>query len=197
MTELKANSNTSEAVSDVAESGVDHSKRIWLAGFVVLAMIFLFLLSFVGEQKSKQPGAIAAPEVHLLPGERARGLLQRMDRASLEQARVQETLFSEANSFFNNGNYADAYISYFALAREGHGGAAMKLAEMSDPRTAGPFTEQTGGPNYAQAVKWYQLAAEKGVKGAKEKLDGLLAALRSASRKGDLAAQRVLLEVDQ
>lgn len=193
-TEQENASSVEHRSTDPVETG--HSKRIWLAGFVVIAMIFLFMLSFVGEQRETAPGAISPPKAQLLPGQRARGLLKSMDLATLEQKRAQQTLFYEANGFLTSGNYADAYIAYFALARQGHGGAAMKLGEMSDPQTAPQFTEVTGGSDYVQAVKWYQVAVKAGVPEAKEKLAELLETLRSATRKGDLAAQRVLLEIE-
>lgn len=179
-----------------SQAGPTISTRIWLAGFVIVAMIFLFLLSFVGEKQEKSPGAISAPAGYSAPGAQARGLLQRMDLASLDKKKAQKSLLVDANSFFSAGNFTDAYIAYFALAREGNGEAAMKLAQMSDPQTADQFVEVTGGANYVQAIKWYQMAVAQQVSGAVGKLDRLLDHLRSMSRKGDLAAQRVLLEIE-
>jgi TPR repeat protein len=134
--------------------------------------------------------AEAKPVIDDRPGAKARALIAQM-RSSSDLSL--DDLYAEAKTAQAAGELADAYLLYFYAAREGHGGAAMTLAQQADPayHSAGESVFET--PDLLQAHKWYQAAAQSGNDDAWQALEALRKRVDQMAADGDPTAQRIAL----
>ncbi len=159
------------------------------------------------EENAGQPGDVqrsAAPPLTPAPaplpaaqpapseGEIARTLIS--EHRSSNSGEDLDTLFVEAERLQTQGNETDAYLLLFYLAREGHGPAALQLAEAADPVVAGSRVELLEQADAVQAIKWYRIASAAGIGEADSRLAALKRYLEQQAANGDLKAQRQLLQ---
>jgi len=157
------------------------------------------------EEKAREPSSIDRAAVAPLPpanspvsangpaeGELARSLIAE-HRAS-NSGEGLDTLFAEAEKLQAQGKETDAYLLLFYLAREGHGPAALQLAQVADPVVAGEQAELLESADAVQAIKWYRVASAAGVAEADNKLAALRRYLEEQAAAGDVSAQRQLLQ---
>lgn len=108
-----------------------------------------------------------------------------------------DDVYEQARRFEAQAASDDAYLLYFYLARKGHIEAAYRLARLYDPATP----EETGAPvtkpNFVQAHKWYQVAAESGHAEAKQRLLKLRRFVENQAGSGDQLAQLMILQWNQ
>lgn len=126
-----------------------------------------------------------------IDGGSARDLISRLrsGKASL----TAEQILDQVTSFQDDGRPTDAYLLLFYAAREGDGMAAYTLASMHDPNHFSDGNPLLENPDAYQAHKWYSAAADKGVAEASERLRDLRKRTEERAKKGDHAAQRLLL----
>lgn len=103
-----------------------------------------------------------------------------------------QAAYDEARQLAASGRPEDAWLLDFYAARLGHAGAAFDLAEQADPAHWQPGGAlKTAAPE--QALRWYRAAAEAGHPEAAARLAALHAWAETAARRGDSAAQRLML----
>jgi TPR repeat protein len=123
------------------------------------------------------------------PGSTARRLIAEQRRAGKPDP---DAAYQAARQLAAKGQADDAYLLDFYAARLGQAEAAFTLAEQADPahwQAGGPLK----APVPAQALKWYRAAAESGHPEASARLAALRAWTEAAARRGDAAAQRLML----
>lgn len=151
------------------------------------------LLESPADEPMDEPSVAEAepqPVIDERPGAKARALIaQSRNSGSLSL----DDLYAEAKTSQAAGELADAYLLYFFAAREGHGGAAMTLAQQADPahHSAGESVFET--PDLLQAHKWYQAAAQGGDDSARQALEALRKRVDQMAADGDPTAQRITL----
>ncbi|PVV08528.1 MAG: hypothetical protein B6D77_11745 [gamma proteobacterium symbiont of Ctena orbiculata] len=121
----------------------------------------------------------------------ARGLISRL--RSGEATLDPHQILNQVDAYRKEGMLTDAYLLLFYAAREGDGGAAFSLADMHDPNHFNKANPLLDKPDSYQAHKWYSVAAGKGLDKANERLKSLKRTTEAQAKKGDLAAQRLLL----
>lgn len=101
--------------------------------------------------------------------------------------------FAAAQQHLKNGDLVDAYLLYFFAAREGHGPAALSLAQQADPAhiTENSVFEKADA---IQANKWYEKALEAGESSAEQALSTLRTTIENSAKQGDAHAQRMMLQ---
>lgn len=148
---------------------------------------------------SDQPAAVSPPvepaptteaDEPRGPGAEARALVARL-RANPPPDLAHA--FEAAKEYQAQGRLEDAYLLLFFAAREGHGQAALSLAEKFDPATFEPggLFEQ---PDELQSYKWYRAAIEAGVSEAGEPMKRLQQRVEQAAEAGDNRARRISLQ---
>ncbi|MBT2969974.1 MAG: hypothetical protein B6D72_11245 [gamma proteobacterium symbiont of Ctena orbiculata] len=137
------------------------------------------------------PTAAGSGEKNLNDGGSARDLISRL--RSGEASLTTEQILDQATRYQDNGRPTDAYLLLFYAAREGDGMAAYTLASMHDPNHFSEDNPLLENPDAYQAHKWYSAAADKGVAEADERLRVLRKSTEERAKKGDYAAQRLLL----
>jgi hypothetical protein len=135
-----------------------------------------------GNQSAQQADTEGAP---------ARTLISRL--RSGEAAFEPQQILEQVDTYQNQGMLTDAYLLLFYAAREGDGKAAFSLASMHDPNHFNEGNPLLDKPDSYQAHKWYSVAANKGISGANERLKSLKMTTETQAKKGNLAAQRLLL----
>ena len=117
--------------------------------------------------------------------------------ASQEQANKSvdlDLVYSKAESLSSENQLKDAYLLYFYAAKNGHGGAAYKLAQFADPQTFEPNMSLLDSPNSVQAHKWYQQAVLAGHPKARSALDQLRSQVERLAASGDERAYQLTLQ---
>jgi hypothetical protein len=159
------------------------------ATLIVIAAVGWFFLR--GE-----PGA-PAPDFPPITGperaEDARALLAELTGAATPDY---DRAYDAAERFRTAGQLADAQLLYFFAARNDHAPSAFALAEMNDPNHHSPATSLLPEPDGFQALRWYTVAREHGMDAAAERIDALRAWAERAAARGDVAAERLLLQLD-
>ncbi|MES9970037.1 MAG: hypothetical protein ABW092_08365 [Candidatus Thiodiazotropha sp.] len=126
-----------------------------------------------------------------IEGGPARSLISRL--RSGETRFDPQQILNQVDTYQKEGMLTDAYLLLFYAAREGDGMAAFSLADMHDPNHFSKGNPLLEKPDSYQAHKWYSVAAGKGIDEANERLRSLKRTTEALAKKGDLAAQRLLL----
>jgi hypothetical protein len=100
-----------------------------------------------------------------------------------------DNLLAEGDARLAEGDLEAARSAYELAYDKGSRIAALRMAQTFDPRTA-PGMKKTASP--AEAILWYQDAARKGDRGAREELDNLATWLENDAASGNPEARRVL-----
>jgi hypothetical protein len=100
-----------------------------------------------------------------------------------------DNLLAEGDARLAEGDLEAARSAYEEAYDKGSRVAALRMAQTFDPRTA-PGMRKTASP--AEAILWYQDAARKGDRGAREELDNLATWLENDAASGNEEARRVL-----
>jgi hypothetical protein len=137
-----------------------------------------------------EPSLLQDADPEQRPGQTARRLIAE-SRASAEPNL--DRIVDTARSMQDQGALTDAYLLLFYAAREGHTGAALTLAEQSDPAHRDPGNSVHESADLAQAYKWYEMAAERGNSTARQRLAALKRRVEELARSGDEQAQRLTL----
>lgn len=136
-------------------------------------------------------GAQPIPEGSADDGNQARQLID--DVRNRGNTADPEAMFAQASTFTEKGQLADAYLTYFYLAKQGHGPSTLVLAEMADPAYYDPRTSFYEAPDFAQAHKWYLQAMMLGMNKAEAQLRDLKLRVKAAAAGGDEKARRLLV----
>jgi hypothetical protein len=110
-------------------------------------------------------------------------------KASPARSREIEALLAEGDAWLAEGDMAAARSAYEQAYDKGSRAAALRMAQTFDPRSM-PGARKTASP--AEAILWYQDAARKGDRTAKEELDNLAGWLENDAASGNQEARRVL-----
>ena len=187
---------------------------IWVSIIVIGLILFIFLGSDRGsvrtetvqledqraeteveaavEISEKQTvGEINRDDLELAPGLRARGFIG--DIRKQGKPYPLEQLMAQASTYANEGSLADAHLTFFFAAREGHIEAMMMMAEMSDPTLFQSENNLLDQADAIQAFKWYRLALDSGFEPAKPRLENLHKWALAESKFGNTDAQQLLL----
>ncbi|MBK8175427.1 MAG: AAA family ATPase [Rhodospirillales bacterium] len=100
-----------------------------------------------------------------------------------------DALLRNGDEELDAGNVDDARAAYIEAFDKGNTEGAMKVARTFDPRFVKPGS---GTRSPAEAILWYQDAARRGDRQAKDEIDGLATWLGNAASSGDAEARRVL-----
>jgi type II secretory pathway predicted ATPase ExeA len=100
-----------------------------------------------------------------------------------------DNLLAEGDARLAEGDLEAARSAYELAYDKGSRIAALRMAQTFDPRTA-PGMKKSASP--AEAILWYQDAARKGDRGAREELDNLATWLENDAASGSAEARRVL-----
>ena len=116
---------------------------------------------------------------------------QHTAQAKLAPARAREidNLVAEGDARLAEGDMDGARFAYEQAYDKGSRAAALRMAQTFDPRNVAG-TAKSASP--AEAILWYQDAARKGDRGAKEELDNLAGWLENDAASGNQEARRVL-----
>ena len=179
---------------------------IWVSLIVIGLIIFIFTASDRNGVSREDLQINNKPEVTETPadaeGEIARDALAppgMRARKLIEQLREQgkpyafDELMAKASAFASEGSLADAHLTFFFAAREGHVEAMMMMAEMSDPTLFRPENNLLDKANAVQAYKWYRMALDKGFEPALSRLENLQNWAEAEAGYGNLDAQQLLL----
>ncbi|MCP4075180.1 MAG: hypothetical protein GY744_03220 [Gammaproteobacteria bacterium] len=181
---------------------------IWVSIIVIGLILFIFLGSDRGSVKTEtlqledQHAQIESQVV-----ETAEGLINRdalvppglRARKFIGQVRQNgrpyplEELMAKASIYVNEGSLADAHLTFFFVAREGHVEAMMMMAEMSDPTLFQSENNLLDKADPVQAYKWYQLALSSGFEPAQSRLDNLYQWAVAEAKFGNVEAEQLLL----
>ena len=142
------------------------------------------------EPTAEPAEAEPTPVIDERPGAKARALIAQM-RSSGDL--TLDDIYASAATSQADGELADAYLLYFFAAREGHGGAAMTLAQQADPAHHSPGESVFETPDLLQAHKWYLAAAQSGDDSARQALVALRERVDQMAADGDPTAQRIAL----
>jgi TPR repeat protein len=124
------------------------------------------------------------------PGAKARARITQMRAAGDIQL---DEIFAAAQQAQAEGEMADAYLLYFYAAREGHAASALALGTQADPAQRDPQDSVFDAPDFIQAHKWYQAAAQNGNAQGRERLADLRQRVEQLAADGDPQAQRISL----
>jgi hypothetical protein len=100
-----------------------------------------------------------------------------------------DNLLAEGDARLAEGDLEAARFAYELAYDKGSRVAALRMAQTFDPRTASG-RKRTASP--AEAILWYQDAARKGDRGARDELDNLATWLENDAASGNEEARRVL-----
>ncbi len=110
-------------------------------------------------------------------------------KATPPRSREIDNLLAEGDARLAEGDMAGARSAYEQAYDMGSRAAALRMAQTFDPRGV-PGVTKTASP--AEAILWYQDAARKGDRAAKEELDNLAGWLENDAASGNPEARRVL-----
>lgn len=110
-------------------------------------------------------------------------------KAAPPRSREVDNLLAEGDARLAEGDMAGARSAYEQAYDKGSTAAALRMAQTFDPRSV-PGTTKTASP--AEAILWYQDAARKGDRAAREELDNLAGWLENDAASGNQEARRVL-----
>jgi hypothetical protein len=102
-------------------------------------------------------------------------------------------VYNKADQLLKEKKLTDAYLLYFFAAREGHAPSALVLGKLADPQFHSAETSPLDKPDPVQALKWYQIASERGENEAKDLLQKLRQRIEADARAGDTQAQQLTL----
>lgn len=124
------------------------------------------------------------------PGAMARQLIADLrKRGETDPQRI----FEVAQQAQAEGALTDAYLLYFAAARDGHAEAALALGTQADPAHRDPANSVYEQADLSQALKWYKTATERGNPEAEQRLSALRRTVQERAAAGDENAQRLSL----
>lgn len=124
-------------------------------------------------------------------GTQARDIITQAKQGETNLTR--QEMYERAQAYAKNGKAADAYLLFFYLVKEGHGPAAMRLAEMADPEYHDPASSFYDKPDFNQAHKWYVQALMLGEEDVDKRLAQLKLRVKAAATGGDEKARRLLV----
>ena len=125
------------------------------------------------------------------PGLQARDLIQQIREKGKPYPLDQ--LMAQASAYANDGNLADAYITFYFAAREGSVDAMMMMAEMSDPTMFQSENNLLDRADAIQAYKWYKRALDKGFEPASARLKNIHQWAKAEAKYGNKDASQLLL----
>ena len=125
------------------------------------------------------------------PGLQARDLIQQIREKGKPYPLDQ--LMAQASAYANDGNLADAYITFYFAAREGSVDAMMMMAEMSDPTMFQSENNLLDRADAVQAYKWYKMALDKGFEPASARLKNIHQWAKAEAKFGNKDARQLLL----
>ena len=184
---------------------------IWVSIVVVGLILFIFVISDRGsvgteslslqdqQEQAEAEAETAADNVEgqinrdllVPPGLRAREFIDNIRQKG--KPYPLEDLMAKASTYVNEGSLADAHLTFFFAAREGHVEAMMMMAEMSDPTLFQSENNLLDQADAVQAYKWYKRALESGFEPAKPRLDNLYQWATAEAKYGNAEAQHLLL----
>ena len=183
---------------------------IWVSIVVIGLILVIFLMSDRGATRktivldeapaaaAAEPSSSTANEEGVIerdalapPGKRARTFIKQL-RAKGEPYPFDE-LMAKASAFAAEGSLADAHLTFFFAAREGHVEAMMMMAEMSDPTLFRSENNLLDKPDAIQAYMWYKRALDAGFEPAKPRLDNLYQWAVAEAKFGSAEARQLLL----
>jgi TPR repeat protein len=182
---------------------------IWVSLVVVGLILVIFLMSDRGstgktnglagaasepattEQVTRNEEGVIDRDALVPPGKRARSFIKQL-RDKGEPYPFDE-LMAKASAFAAEGSLADAHLTFFFAAREGHVEAMMMMAEMSDPTLFRSENNLLDKPDAIQAYKWYRRALDAGFEPAKPRLDNLYQWAVAEAKFGNTDARQLLL----
>lgn len=182
---------------------------IWVSLAVVALILFIFVISDRGsvntesltleDQPAQSQSETASDNIEgqinrdllVPPGLRAREYIDQLRHKG--KPYPLEELMAKATNFTNEGSLADAYLTFFFAAKEGHVEAMMMMAEMSDPTLFQSENNLLDKADAVQAYKWYKLALDSGFEPAKSRLDNLHHWAIAEAKYGNSEAQQLLL----
>ena len=197
----------------MVQADLEHDKKginplIWVSIIVIGLIFFIFVGSDRGSVKTEtlqledQPMEVEPPVVETTdgqinrdafvpPGLRAREFIGQVRQNG--KPYPLEKLMAKASAYVNEGSLADAHLTFFFAAREGHIEAMMMMAEMSDPTLFQSENNLLDKADPVQAYKWYQLALSSGFEPAQPRLDNLYQWAMAEARFGNAEAEQLLL----
>jgi len=107
-----------------------------------------------------------------------------------------DELMARASGYAADGSLADAYLTFFFAAREGHPEAMMMMAEMSDPTLFRSENNLLDKPDAIQAYKWYRRALDSDFEPARPRLENLHQWALAEARYGNEDARQLLLNFE-
>lgn len=178
---------------------VDPRLLIGIAVAIAIVLIVIFL-NFPGTEPEPEPIPATAPPLETVApaqsgaerGDTAREIIDALKSAP-EGPDYAEALV-RATEFQAEGRRADAQLLYFFAARGGDGPAAYQLATFYDPNHYADGSGLMDEPDAFQAYKWYREAQDAGHEPAAERLAELRSWAEQASSKGNVEAERLLLQ---
>lgn len=164
---------------------------------IALAVIFVTL---PGRGPEPEPIPATAPALETVApaqsgaerGDTAREIIDALKSAT-DGPDYAEAL-ARASEFQADGRKADAQLLYFFAARGGDGLAAFQLATFYDPNHYSEASSLMDRPDPFQAYKWYRQAQDAGHAPSAERLAELRNWAEQASSKGNVEAERLLLQ---
>ena len=145
------------------------------------------------KQSGVQPQPKPAPQIAKPAGPQDLGPQAKQTtgqaKAAPARSREIESLLAEGDARLAGGDMAGARSAYEQAYDKGSTAAALRMAQTFDPRSV-PGTTKTASP--AEAILWYQDAARKGDRAAREELDNLAGWLENDAASGNQEARRVL-----
>ena len=124
-------------------------------------------------------------------GLRARELIQQIRDKG--KPYPMDQLMAQASAYANDGNLADAYLTFYFAAREGSVDAMIMMAEMSDPTMFQSENNLLDRADAIQAFKWYKQALDKGFEPARSRLSNLHQWAKAEANYGNKDAKQLLL----
>jgi TPR repeat protein len=181
-----------------------NSPLIWIA--VIVAFLIGYMV-FSGGRKAPLSGsgeaeAPATPPTGLIQDVQAPTADKPGDTARAIVAEIREKggkfnltwVYNKADRLLKEKKLTDAYLLYFFAAREGHAPSALVLGKLADPQFHSAETSPLDKPDLVQALKWYQMASERGETEAKDHLQKLRQRIEADARGGDSVAQQLMLD---
>jgi hypothetical protein len=195
-------------MSELKETGSSSRRNplVWISLVVIGLIMFVFLNSKRGDSI---PVSTPIVEETTVVNEASAGTIDRSllvppgmrARQYIEQLRNNgkpyplEEVFVKAQEYQQEGNLADAHLTYFFGAREEHVPSIMMMGEMSDPILFRAEDALLDNADVIQAYKWYQKAAEMGYPPANERVASLQQWARDEAEVGNPLARQLLLNI--
>lgn len=195
-------------MSELKETGSSSRRNplVWISLVVIGLIMFVFLNSKRGDS---MPVSTPIVEETTVVNEASAGTIDRSllvppgmrARQYIEQLRNNgkpyplEEVFVKAQEYQQEGNLADAHLTYFFGAREEHVPSIMMMGEMSDPILFRAEDALLDNADVIQAYKWYQKAAEMGYPPANERVASLQQWARDEAEVGNPLARQLLLNI--